>query len=66
MGKALLARLVNFIRGLYMVSAVPSNEPFCDEAFTAALLPAGSRCPALTYLGQLLGLSIAPILFLNL
>lgn len=45
---------------------MPSNEPLWDEALVAALLSAGSRCPALTYLGQLLGLSIAPILFHNL
>ena len=66
MDKELLARLVNFIRGLYMVSAVPSSEPLWDEALVAAPLPVGSRYPALTYLGRLLGLAIAPILFHNL
>lgn len=35
--KSPLARLVNFIRGLYMVSAVPSNEPLRDEALSLAL-----------------------------
>lgn len=66
MDKELLERLANFIRGLYMVSAVPSNEPLWDEALAASILPTGSSCLALTYLGQLLGFSIAPILFHNL
>lgn len=34
--KELLARLVNFIRGLYMVSKVPPDEPLADEVLAAA------------------------------
>lgn len=36
--KELLARLVHFIRGLYMVSAALSNQPLCDELLLHSLL----------------------------
>ncbi len=41
--KELLARLVNFIRGLYMVSALPSIELLWDELLLCSLLPLAAQ-----------------------
>lgn len=43
MDEELLARLVNFIRGLYMVSKVPPEEPLSDEVLTATPALAAQR-----------------------
>ena len=61
----LLARLVNFIRGLYLVSIVPSNEPLWDE--TPSPPPCWLSLPSINlFRAALRPLQRPPIFFHNL